>query len=174
MQKTKSKTTQRRTKTLLVTLAVAALAWIAAVPCVAAADEVKVANPGAMVTAATQVQINEAALKQAEVDVDGDDSKLGDQPGDVNDDAYDQAGDDLGWQGNNDVQPPTVKPPKSGTPTPTPEPTPTPKPQQPKKSTRGQLAYTGGNETAFLLIGTLIALVGSAVLVATVLSRKTK
>lgn len=124
--------------------------------------------------------ISEQAVQQA-VDQDGDDSQLGDQPGDEN--IVDQPEPQV--EPPEELEPPTDggdeeivppdSPPRSENPSITVEPTPTPHPNKPEGHThRSQLAYTGGNATPYLVIGTLIALAGTGLLLKTVLANKSK
>jgi len=126
-------------------------------------------------------QINEHAVQQVqEADVDGDDAQLGDQPGDEN---FPDGGGEEVVPPEENLEPPTdggddeMVPPETEEPTPTVpgtqtvEPTPTPNPSNPGGH-RTQLAYTGGNATPFIAIGTLIALAGTGLLLRTVLSKK--
>ncbi|RJQ56692.1 MAG: hypothetical protein C4521_00110, partial [Actinobacteria bacterium] len=99
-------------------------------------------------------QINESAVQQVEqADQDGDDSQLGDQPGDEN---FPDGGGEEVVPPEDEVEPPEQLepptdggddegcPPESDTPSVTPEPTPTPNPSNPGgNSNRTQLAYTG-------------------------------
>ncbi len=132
-------------------------------------------------------QINESIAQQVqEADVDGDDSQLGDQPGDEN--FPDGGGEEVVPPEDEDEPPEELEPPTDGgddegcppdseNPSITPEPTPTVPGTQtvnPPSSggRRTQLAYTGGNATPFIVIGTLIALAGTGLLLKTVLSKK--
>lgn len=128
-------------------------------------------------------QIDASVIQHVqEVDVDGDDSQLGDQPGDEN---FPDGGGEEVVPPEDEVEPPEQLepptdggddegcPPESNTPSSTPEPTPTPNPSNPgSHSNRSQLAYTGGNATPFIVIGTLIALAGTGLLLKTVLAKK--
>jgi len=179
----------KRTRTAVLTIALAlGLALTVAAPAIAAPEDAHMAEVQDTVLA-DQAQLNVEAVQQAQAaDQDGNDAQLGDQPGDINNGPFPDGGsDEVVPDDDNDgpfpdggdeevvppdeqsSNPPTVTvPPPSGTPSSTPEPTPTPRPNTP--SHRGELAYTGGNATIYLVLGTLIALAGTALLVRTVLA----
>ncbi len=173
-----------RARIALVMVCGGALLIAMALPAMAA--PVEVAHEAAHESVIEHSQINEQAVQQA-VDQDGGDSQLGDQPGDEN------IGDGGGEEvvppelveppeelepptdgGDEEIVPPDSQPP-STTPSITPEPTPTPHPSRPEGHThRSQLAYTGGNSTPYVVIGTLIALAGTGLLLKTVLANKSR